>query len=233
MRISYLFTLIMLSVCLASPSGFTAAYPQMPPDSALSESTDSFLTLVPPRQIEEIENEMENADQARVIAIEAQRMAEQQRAAAAGKLQEIKKAIGANKERQKAAKRENKQGDLVLLKTEAKGLEREKKLMEERESLRDAEIELARKRNELATLTKQALELERQLALKRAGQMQTSVTGPESARAARVLIDLELGVLEAQKKVADKQGEVADGAKRVVERQLNTLRAQQNIYGGR
>jgi len=103
----------------------------------------------------------------------------------------------------------------------------------QREALRGAEIELARKRNELAALTKQALDLERQLVLKRTEPTETSASGTDSVRIARVLIDLEKATLEAQKKAADKQSEVADGARSVVGRQLKTLHARQNIYSGK
>jgi hypothetical protein len=43
---------------------------------------------------------------------------------------------------------------------------------------------------------KQAFDLERPLAIRRVAQPKTVVSGPETARAARVLIDLERATLE-------------------------------------
>jgi len=204
---------------------------QLPPTSVL-EPQEQFLMLVQPRNVVDIERDVQSAEQARTAAIEAEKTAQEQRSTATTRLEEKNKAIDENKAKLKAAKKEKKESEILLLTTEAKALGRDKDLLEQREALRDAEIDLARGRNELATLTKQALELERQLSLKRAENAGTSVSGPDTAREARVLIDLEKATLEAQKKVADKQGEVADGAKEVVDRQLKTLEAQQNIYGG-
>jgi hypothetical protein len=146
---------------------------------------------------------------------------------------EKKRAISANKDKLKIAKREKNESEKLVLTTEGKTLRRDLELLEQREAIRGAEIELARKRNELAALTKQALDLERQLVLKRTEPTETSASSTDSVRLARVLIDLEKATLEAQKKVADKQREAADGARTVVDRQLKTLQAQQNIYSGK
>lgn len=227
---SIFFSALAALVILAAGEGAVAA--QTPPQPAIPETTERFLMLVAPRGIAEIDRDLESAGQAQSVAIEAEQRAQEQRSLAAARIQESKKMIDANKEKQKAAKREGKQSEAVILKTEQKALQREKDMLDKREALRDAEIDLARKRNELGILSKQALDLERQLALKRQAQTDASVSGPESARAARLLIDLEKTVLEAQKRVADKQGRVADGARKVVDRQLKTLEAQQNIYGG-
>ncbi|MBP1623080.1 MAG: hypothetical protein H6Q07_1100 [Acidobacteria bacterium] len=228
---SFVVTSVLALIFPAAGQSFVAAQTQ--PEVAVSETTERFLTLVAPRQIAEIDRDIESADQAQTVAIEAEQRAQEQRSLAAARIQETRKLIDANTERRKAAKREGKQSEAAVLKTEEKALQREKDMLEQREALRDAEINLARRRNELAILSKQALDLERQLALKRQGQTDASVSSPESARAARPLIDLERTVLEAQKRVADKQGEVAKGAKKVTDRQLRTLEAQQNIYGGR
>jgi hypothetical protein len=219
-----------LSIAGQMPPG--AASEQAPP-SVSSPAQDKFLMLVQPRDTAEIQRDIESAEQSRMAATEAEGTAKEQRSAAAARIEEKKQAISANKDRLKTAKNAKNESEILLLKTEGKALERDKNLYEEREALRDAEIDLAIKRKELASLMRQAFDLERQLAIKRVEQPETGVSGPETARVARVLIDLEKATLEMQKKVADKQSEVADGAKKVVERQLKTLEAQQNIYAGK
>ena len=189
--------------------------------------------LVPQRNVEEIQRDIDSADQARTAATEAERTTQEQRSSAIAMIAEKKRAISANKDKLKIAKREKNESEKLVLTTEGKTLRRDLDLLEQREAIRGAEIELARKRNELATLTKQALDLERQLVLKRTELAETSARGTDSDRIARVLIDLEKATLEAQKKAADKQSEVADGTRSVVGRRLKTLQARQNIYSGK
>ena len=217
-------------LCAALAQEYAVA--QMLPDVAV-QTSDRFLRLVPMREVTEIQRDIEAAEQARLAAVDAERIAQEERTAAAKLIDEKKQAININKDRQKAAKRDKNNAEMLVLGTEGKALERDKDMLEEREALRDAEIDLSRKRIELATLAKQALELEQQLIAKRIQLPMIVVSGPDSAREARLMIDLERATLQAQKKVAEKQGEVAAGAKKVIERQLKTLDAQQGIYSGK
>ncbi len=194
---------------------------------------DRFLVLVPWRHGEEIQLDFEAAEQARIAASEAEKTASEQKLAAQTRIAQKKKEISSNKDARKIAKKDKNDSQAVVLETEGKALEREKNLLEERESLRDAEIKLAKMRGDLAVLMKQAYDMERQLAAKRMDQAGVNISGLESARAARVIYDLEKETLEAQKKVADKQSEVADSAKKVVASQLKILEAQRAIIGGK
>ncbi len=225
---------VILTIILPVSSQLYAA--QMPPMSApiiAPPPLDKFLMLVPQRDANEIQGDIEWAERDRASASEAERAAQEQRIAVAAKIEEKKQAIATNKDRLKIAKKDKNAAETLILTTEIKALNRDKDLFEKREALRDAEIDLAKKRGELAILMKQALDLERQMTLKRAEQTEISSGGLDAARTARILIDLEKGTLEAQKKVADKQGDVADSAKKVVVRQLKTLEAQRNIYAGK
>ncbi len=222
-------------------AGSSSVFAQMPPGIVSDQSTpivisptqDKFLMMVQPRDLTEIQRDIDMAEQLQISATEAERVAQAQRSAAKSRIDEKKQALSTNKSKLKAAKDAKNEAEILLLQSEEKALERDKKLQEERESLRDAEIDLAKKRMELAALMKQAFDLERQLAIRRGEQAETSVSGPETARAARVVVDMEKATLEMQKKVADKQGEVAGRAKTVVDRQLKTLEAQQNVYSGK
>lgn len=238
MRIQMYGFLVAASILLSGSQAPVAA--QMPIGIAshqtipvvVAPSQDKFLMLVQPRDITEIERDIQLAEQMEESARESERVGESQKSLAASRIDEQKRAISENKDRMKSAQRTKNDAEVLLLKNEEKALERSKKLHEERESLLGAEIDLAKKRLELASLMKQAFELERQLAIKRWEQTETSVSGPESARSATVVIQMERASLEMQKKVAEKQGEVAGKAKTVVEKQLKTLEAQQKVYAG-
>ena len=151
-------------LCAALAQEYAVA--QMLPDVAV-QTSDRFLRLVPMREVTEIQRDIEAAEQARLAAVDAERIAQEERTAAAKLIDEKKQAININKDRQKAAKRDKNNAEMLVLGTEGKALERDKDMLEEREALRDAEIDLSRKRIELATLAKQALELEQQLIAKR------------------------------------------------------------------
>lgn len=209
---------------------------QMLPDAAIIAARppkERFLMLVAPRDIMEIQSDIVSVERDRTTASEAEQTAQELRSTATAKINENKQSIAANKDRLKISKKEKNESETLLLTTERKVLNRDKKLFEQREALRDAEIDLAKKRGELAILMKQALDLERQLAIKRAEHPEASVSELDTVRSARLLIDLEKATLEAQKTVANKQGEVAAGAKKVVIRQIKTLEAQRNIYAGK
>jgi hypothetical protein len=223
-----------LTIILLALSQLSAA--QMLPEAATivaQPPKDKFLMLAPPRDINEIQSDIASAEWDRTTSSEAERTAQEQRSTAKAKIDEKKQAIASNKERLKIAKKEKNGSETLLLTTLGKALNRDKKMFEQREALRDAEIDLAKKRVELAILMKQAFDLERQLAIKRAEQPETIANELDAARTSRLLIDMEKATLEAQKTVANKQGEVADGAKKVVIRQLKTLEAQRNIYAGK
>jgi hypothetical protein len=203
---------------------------QNPPSA--TESADQFLTFVTAREVSEIQRDLESMEQVRTSAMDSERTAQEQRSSIAVNIEKNKQAIAANKDRLKTAKKEKNASQVTVLTSEGKALERDKDLLEKQQTLRDSEINLAKMRGELATLMKQSFDVERQLALKRTEQTETGTTKADLVRAARRLVDLEQATLLAQKKVVDKQGEVDDGVKKVLENKLKTLEAQRNIYGG-
>ncbi|MDI9612524.1 MAG: hypothetical protein QM330_05600 [Acidobacteriota bacterium] len=233
--------LLIPALAFAATLTMPAAAQLLPPGAASAETTpvvvspaqDRFLMLIQPRDLGEIDRDIEMASQLEIAATEAERVAQAGRSASKSRIDEKKQMLSANKDKMKAAKNAKNQSEVLLLESERKALERDKRLHEERESLRAAEIDLARKRAELASRMKQAFDLERQLAVKRGEQSDINVSGPKTARAANVLIDLERATLEMQKKVASSQADVANRAQKVVDRQLKTLTAQQKVFGGR
>jgi hypothetical protein len=196
-------------------------------------ASDSFLALVPPRDLRDIEREVSSARQDQTAAASTEQTVMGLRKGADARIAAKKREISAIDGRRNTAKREKREAEIAALEAEKKALEREKDLLERRKSLREAEIDLAKKRGELAGLRRQALDLERQLAMKRAEQGSTALGGPEAARTNQVVFDLEKATLEAQRKRADKEREVTDREKRVIERKLQILQAQRALYVGR
>jgi hypothetical protein len=119
------------------------------------------------------------------------------------------------------------------MEAERKAAEREIDLLKRREELRQAETEFEAKRAELSGLTAQALRLELQLAVRRAGRLRTPVGGAGGASLDRVIAELEKQTLEAQRAQAFSSSEVADHEMRVIDRRLELLDAQERVLGGR
>lgn len=195
-------------------------------------AADSFLALVPPRDVSEIDADIAAAEADRASAAREEENALSLRSGSDARIQVKKREISAADGRKNLAKREKQDAQVAALEAEKKALEREKTLMERRKSLREAEIDLAKKRAELAALTRQSLDLEKELMLKRAEHGGVGGGGPQAARANQILFDLEKATLEAQRKRADKAGEVTDREKRVVERRIQILEAQRSVISG-
>jgi hypothetical protein len=232
MRKQFRSIMLLISIAFLLTAGRQLMAAQNPPDDA-KKPAEQFLVLIPARDVVEIQHDVETADRDRTAAGEAERLAQDQKSMLLTLIEEKKQAIAANKEKLKASKKDKNETEIPLLTAEGKSLDRDKELLDQQLALREAEINLARTRNEFATTTKQALDFERQLMQKRADQGGAAANKSDQARAARSLLDMEKTTLEAQKKAADKQGEIADALKKVIDRRLKTLEAQQNIYGGK
>jgi hypothetical protein len=194
---------------------------------------DSFLLVVPIREMADIENELVVTRQARSQADRDRAAAEGLRSGAKARIDRKKAEIDAINNRQKVARNEKREADATALGVEKQAAEREKVVLERRESLRGAEVELEKRRVELADARRVALEMERELAARRASQSRAGDTsGPAKASAERVLADLEKRTLEAQRKEAEKTAEVADNQKRIIERLLGVLEAQRKLVAG-
>jgi hypothetical protein len=201
---------------IASPSGF-----------------DSFLLLVSPRDTLSIKRSLRAATEAEMLAETRRRQAETMRLGARHRIESKKVEIVRIKERINVAKKEKREADRVGLEAERKAAEREIDLLEVREQLRQAETELEAKRAELAGLTKSALQLELQLATRRAGRSRTPLGGAGGASLDRVIGELEKQTLEAQRAQAVSNLDVSDGEIRVIDRRLDLLDAQQRVLGGK
>jgi hypothetical protein len=193
---------------------------------------DSFIMLVPPRDSGTIKKEIRGAATALAAAEKGRQVAETMRLGASSRIEFKKVEINRIKERINLAKKENREADRVGLEAERKAAEREIELLKRREELREAETVLETKRADLADLTKQSLELELQLAVRRAQRKRAPVGGAGGASLDRVIGELEKQTLEAQRAQSAAAIELSDQEIRVLDRRLEMLDAQQRVLAG-
>jgi hypothetical protein len=223
---------ILLALILLGASQSLAAQASARRGAPASGGFDSFLLLVAPRDTITIKRQLRTATEAAAQAESRREQAETMRLGARGRIESKKVEMVRIKERITLAKKENREADRLGLEAERKAAEREKGLFEVREELRQAEIELETSRAELAGLTQKALQLELQLAVRRAGRLRTPIGGAGGASLDRVIGELEKQTLEAQGAQAAYSAEVAAREIRVIDRRLELLDAQQKVLGG-
>jgi hypothetical protein len=193
---------------------------------------DSFVMLVPPRDTNTIKKLVRASEREVAEAEKTRQQAETMRLGATSRIEFKKVAIVRLKERIALAKKEGREADRVGLEAERKAAEREIDLLRRREELRDAEAVLETQRSQLASLTKQSLELELQLARRRASRRRATLGAAGVASLERVIGELEKQTLEAQRAQAASSMDVADQEIRVIDRRLDLLDAQQKVLGG-
>src|SRR5215210_454583 len=194
---------------------------------------DSFLLLVPPRDSMTIKRSLKAAVEAGTLAESRRQQAETMRLGARARIEAKKVEIVRIKEKVGVAKKENREADRVGLEAERKAAEREIDLLKVREELRQVETNLETKRAELAGITQKALQLELQLAIRRAGRSRAPAGGAGGAGQDRVIGELEKQTLEAQREQAAATVDVADREIRVLDRRLDLLDAQQRVLSGK
>jgi hypothetical protein len=217
---------------IAMLGGFQVMSAQSKGEGTSPSGFDSFLLLVPPRDSLSIKKQIRAVTDSGAAAEKARQHAETMRLGATSRIEFKRVEIVRIKERINLAKKENREADRVGLEAERKAAEREIDLLRRREELRDAETVLETKRAELAGLTRQALELELQLARRRAGRKKVPIGGPGGASMDRVIGELEKQTLDAQRVQAASRIDVSDQEIRVIDRRLDLLDAQQKLLGG-
>jgi hypothetical protein len=209
-----------------------AGAPELAAQASKPSGFDSFIMLVPPRDSTTLKKQIRAAAAAESAAEKGRQVAETMRLGASSRIEFKKVEISRIKERINLAKKENREADRVGLEAERKAAEREIELLRRREELREAEIVLETKRADLAALTKQALELELQLAVRRAGRRRAPVGGAGGASLDRVIGELEKQTLDAQRAQAAAAIDLSDQEIRVLDRRLEMLDAQQRVLAG-
>jgi hypothetical protein len=222
--------MLLLPVLMAIAPTLSA---QSKDNGAASSGFDSFIMLVARRDTITIKKQIKATAAALQAAETARQQAETMRLGATSRIEFKKVEILRIKDRITVAKKENREADRVGLEAERKAAEREIELLKRREELRQTETDLESKRAELASLTKKALELELQLAIRRAGRLRTPVGGAGGASLDRVIGELEKQTLEAQRAQAAASIEVSDQEIRVIDSRLDLLDAQQRVLAGK
>jgi hypothetical protein len=225
-------TSILLILLAWAGSGSLSAQTRAQAQSPSHGGFDSFLQLVAPRDTITVKRQLRAATEAVKVAENRRLQAETMRLGARGRIEAKKVEMVRIKERIALAKKENREADRLGLEAERKAGERERGLLERREELRQSEVELETSRAELAGLTQKALELELQLAVRRAGRLRTPIGGAGGASLDRVIGELEKQTLEAQRAQAAYSSEVAVREIKVIDRRLELLEAQQKVLGG-
>jgi len=212
---------------------FWAAPSALIAQSKAASGFDSFLLLVSPRDTVSIKKSLRAAGESGTLAENRRQQAETMRLGARARIEAKKGEIIRIKERVAVAKKENREADRAGLEAERKAAEREIDLLEVREELRQAETDLETKRAELAGVTHKALQLELQLATRRAGRSRAPVGGAGGASLDRVIGELEKQTSEAQRVQAASIEDVAGREIRVIDRRLDLLDAQQRVLSGK
>lgn len=229
---SVLLALVLLAAPGVLTAQKTASAKKAPPQPAAPTGFDSFLLLVSPRDTITIKKSLRAATEAEALAETRREQAETMRLGALARTEAKKVEIGRLKERITAAKKENREADRLGLEAERKASEREIELLKGREELRKAEIEFEIRRADLAALTAKSLQLELQLATRRAGRLRAPGGGAGGASLDRVIGELEKQTLEAQRDQAASSIDVAKTEMVVINRRLELLEAQQRVLGG-
>lgn len=134
----------------------------------------------------------------------------------------------------KLAEKSKQEAEAASFEAEKKDAERHKQFLEKRVSLHQAEKETARSRKSSAEATRKALELEVQLANRRAQRDRVAATDPAAAmRHESVVRDLERKVLMAQRTQADREKQVAERHQDIAKRRLELHQAQAAVGGNR
>jgi len=222
--------LLLVSLWVAPSVVAAQARAKQPPPSS---GFDSFLLLVSPRDTTSIKRSLKGATEARTLAENRRQQAETMRLGARARIEAKKVEIVRIKERINVAKKENREADRVGLEAERKAAEREIDLLEVREQLRQVETDFETKRAELAQLTEKALQLELQLATRRASRSRAPMGGAGGASVDRVIGELEKQTLEAQRAQAYASLDVSDSEVKVIDRRLDLLDAQQRVLSGK
>ena len=216
-----------------APTAAPVAAPA-PGSRAAALSSLGFVEILSPRPSDRIQRELEEArlDQREAEAEIADRqgLEEQVKAMVEVKKQEIS-TLDAQR---KLAEKSKQEAEVASFEAEKKDAERHKQFLEKRVSLHQAEKDAARARKNLAESTQKALQLELQLANRRAERDRTAAADAAVAlRHENVIRELERKVLEAQRVQAEREKQVADKHQDIAKRRLELYQAQAAAVGAR
>jgi hypothetical protein len=221
-----------------APAAAAAPTPAVGPTTADTRaaalSSLGFVEILTPRSTDRIQRAIEDAKldqrEAETAFSEQQGLEGQVKAMVDVKKQEVS-TLDAQR---KLAEKSKQEAEAASFEAEKKDAERHKQFLEKRVSLIQAEKDAAKARKNLAESTQKALELELQLANRRADRDRTASTDAAATmRHENVIRELERKVLEAQRVEAEREKQVADKYQDITKRRLELYQAQGAAGGNR
>jgi hypothetical protein len=188
--------------------------------------------VIPARSPERIRTELEAARAAEREA-DARIIEASTRRSETKSMVEVKKQEGSTvNARIKLADKQKQEGEKASLEAEKKVTERQKQFLERREALHGAELDQAKAAKRLAQTSQQALDMELQLAGRRADRAQVAGTDATATlRLDEVIRELERKTLEAQRQRAEAAKDVASRDQDIAKRRLDLYQAQMTASG--
>jgi hypothetical protein len=216
-----------------TPAAQPAAAPAAPSRAAVLSSL-GFVEILTPRSPDRIRRAIEEAKMDQREA-EAEYSEQQGLESQVKAMVEVKKQEASTLDAQrKLAEKSKQEAEVATFEAEKKDAERHKQFLEKRVSLHQAEKDAAKARKNLAESTQKALELELQLANRRADRDRTAATDAAATmRHENVIRDLERKVLEAQRVQAERERQAADKHQDIAKRRLELYQAQGAAGGNR
>ena len=217
-----------------APAAAPAPTPAALNSRAAALSSLGFVEILSPRSPDRIRRAIEDA---RLDQREAETEYKDQQAleGQVKAMVEVKKQeVSTLDAQRKLAEKSKQEAEVATFEAEKKDAERHKQFLEKRVSLHQAEKDAARARKSYAEATQKALELELQLANRRADRDRTATTDAAATmRHESVIRELERKVLEAQRVEADREKQVADKHQDIAKRRLELFQAQGAATGSR
>jgi hypothetical protein len=216
-----------------APAAAPAPAPVAPAGAEALKSL-GFVEVLPSRSLDRIQRELEEAKLDERDA-DADIAAKQQLEAEVKAMVEVKKQeVSTLDARRKLAEKSKQEAEKVSLEAEKKDAERHKQFLERRVALHRAEREAAQAEKNRAEARQKALEIELELARRRAGRERLGTADPAAAvRQDNVIHELERKVLEAQRADADREKQVAEKHVDIARRRLELYQAQAAAIGNR
>lgn len=217
-----------------TPAPAAAAVPTSPTAGRTVAEALGFIDVIPVRSSQRIQTELEAAKAAEREADARIEEASSQRSQTKAMV-EVKKQEGSTiNARIKLADKQKQDADKASLEAEKTVTERQRQFLERREALHAAEVDQAKAAKRLAQSDEKALQMEMQLADRRADRDRVAGTDATATlRHDEVIRELERKTLEAQQQRAEAAKDLASRDQDIAKRRLDLYQAQMAATGNR
>ncbi len=214
--------IISLATLVATPSVFSQS----------RMTTDPRMVVIPWRGASEIQSDLDNAAEAKLLAQDRRERAETRLREIANNLETRKQTLKDIDRRKDEAKKNKRESEEISLKIEEKANKQAVDLLNRLKDLRKAEVEEAKAEIERAEVDIEVLQMETELLSKRDeyDSLAATSTGDLTLTTAQqVLQNLEVRLLELQRKRADATQKLASKQKDIVTRRMKLHDAQAKL----